>query len=217
MMRKFGIWEGISLVGDVVETAREKRYMRRSVAGKLQTPTFSCTGRVTVMPVFSASGVFGPSLSIFRKAHLPLRQVAVDGEVETQTLSTFPSHNAMILMAKIAPGVTLDSFYQWAVRLTNFVSHLTSGSRMILSTYDAYRSHISLRVLKHFRNHGLIVYALMSHNSGTQPPCEAVIFRLLKHEVNKSIGKVGYAFSKPRLDVFKFCAVSKRAYRRSIT
>lgn len=43
-------------------------------------------------------------------------------------------------------SVEYDSFYQWEQMFTSHIAELTDGGRDALLTYDAYRSHLSLRV-----------------------------------------------------------------------
>lgn len=78
------------------------------------------------------------------------------------------------------PGVTADSFYQWALRFTAFIKRLVADGRKVLLTYDAYRGHMTLRVLEHLRDNAVIVYALPAHASGNRQLVTRVPFAASK-------------------------------------
>ena len=87
----------------------------------------------------------------------------------------------------------------------------------MLLMYDAYRSHMTLRVLKHLLAHNIIVYGLLSHTSGRTQSCETGVFRNLKQAVNDAMFEVGRAPDAIPMNIYELCALLHYTYRCAFT
>ena len=188
------------------------RLLRRNTRSELRAPNFSYNSRVTLMPCISAGGDAGPPLFAFKGARLPYRVVIQNGVECTETLSTHLPQNSLVNMREVIAGVDGESFHQWAKVFTDYVSHLTENVRHVLLIYDAYRSHLSLRVLQQFEQHRVVVYALPSNTAQKTQPCDALLFAVFKNRLNHEIIAVSEIQNSPPLVVYDICKVLNVAY-----
>lgn len=120
-------------------------------------------------------------------------------------------------MEERSPGVQADSFFECALHLTKSVTHLVQNEREILLTYDAYRTHMTLRVLEHLNSHGVIVYAVPLHAFGKTQPCDTGLFQTIKQKDDSTISEVGCNAAAPSIDVYNLCAILLNAYKITFT
>lgn len=208
---------GISPGRDVRGKVRQRCFFRRDGATDVQLATFSYSDRITVLPSINAAGDLGPCLFIFKGAHLPYREVQVDGKTHVQTLSTFLPRHAFVRMRPETASIDGDSFFDFAKRFTEHVADLTSDGRHVLLTFDACRSHMTLKALQHFRDNRVIVYALPAHTSGKTQPCDVVVFGVFKQEINRLISVVASGGPATTIDVYQLCSILKKAFYCAFT
>lgn len=91
-------------------------------------------------------------------------------------------------------------FFKQAHRLFESVRDLTATNHKVILTYDAYRSHISLRALELFDENNVVVYALPAQNSSKKQTCDVTVFENLKHELNDCIGSAADVCSSDLFD-----------------
>lgn len=159
------------------------------------------------MPVVSAAGEYGPS------PLLPCRDVPIDGTGHAQTLTEFLPTGALVSIEPSTPGVNGDSFY----RGLRTLPHLLADRRKVLLTYDAYRSHTTIKVLEHLRANGMVVYALPAHTFGKTQPCDTGVFRTFKKVLNTIISKLNQKVDGTPYDIYELCSILARAFRYSFT
>lgn len=170
-----------------------------------------------MLSVVSAAGDITPVLFVFKGARIPYREIIVDDAVHFETVAYFLPRDALVCMRSDVSGVDADIFHQFAIRFTESVKNLTSGGRHVLLTYDACRSHMSLRTLLHFQSSNVIVYAIPSNTSGKLQTCDTGLFGALKMEVNQAISDVAMPKSTMSIDIFQLCSLTRHAFYRSFT
>lgn len=107
-------------------------------------------------------------------------------------------------------SVDSDSFYHWAQVFTEQVSDLSANRRYALLIYDAYRSHLLLRVLQHLKDRRIIVHALPAKTLGRIQPSDVLLFAAYKSALNKAISTVTEIPSAALLDVYEFARYSNK-------
>jgi len=203
---------------DVVGAIKERRYLRRERHQRdIIIPEFVSSSRATVMAVVSAAGDTAPPLFVFKGARLPYRVVEEAGKEVVQTYSTFLPRGSAVAMRDQNGGVDSENFYQWARLFVESVKDLTSNGRKLLLTYDAYRAHLSLRVLELFLANGIIVYALPAHTSGKLQPLDVVVFSAFKAALNSAVTTVLGRDPGSLLNMWDYCALLRAAYGESFT
>lgn len=125
-----------------------------------------------MLPCISAAGDVGPTLINFQSKRVPYREVLVDGQVYLEGLGTYLPRGCLLKMRKEVASIDGDSFYQFAQAFAAHVKDLTTDGRKILLTFNACRSHMTLRTLEHLLDHNVVVYALPAHTSGKIQPLE---------------------------------------------
>ena len=91
------------------------------------------------------------------------------------------------------------------------VRHLTSNDTKVLLTFDGYRSHISFRVLEHFRVNNDVFYALPAHSSVKLQTCDVVIFDVFKLEMNNTLTIIVSESEMNSIDVYQLCRIIRHA------
>ena len=86
------------------------------------------------------------------------------------------------MQEKVA-GVDSSSFSAWARLFVIHVADRTDCRREFLLTYDAYRAHVSFRVLELFEASDIVIYALPAHDSGMTQPPDAPALGIFKKEI----------------------------------
>ena len=112
---------------------------------------FTYNSHITVLPSFSASGEVGPLIFVMKGTSLPFREILVEGQRYIKNITSQLPRNSLVSMRELKPGEDSDDFFQFADKFCDFVSHLTRNGRHILLTYNAYRCHMMLHVLRYFR------------------------------------------------------------------
>lgn len=149
---------GVSAGRYTAGKVRQPRFMPRDEpATDIKKVGVSKTDRDTVMPCVSAAGDVAPVLFVFKGAQLPFREVRMHGQTRVETLSSHLPRVSVVAMRKEGGGVDGEVFYQWALHFTEHIKDLTTGGRHVLLIYDGYRSHMTLRVLKHLRDSNVVV------------------------------------------------------------
>lgn len=97
------------------------------------------------------------------------------------------------------------------------VSGLTANGRTVLLSYDCYRSHMNVRVLKLLENNGIVVHALSAHTSGKTQPFEVKLFSKFKMKLKDVIADAIVPFTVDKLDVFDFCGMMWQAFDETLT
>ena len=82
-------------------------------------------------------------------------------------------------------GVDSECVYRWDLEFRKFMRHVTEGGRKLLLTYDAYRLHVSLRVLEHFLSNNIIGYVLIAHTYRWTQPLDVVTLEAMKQMLPK--------------------------------
>ena len=88
-----------------------------------------------------------------------------------------------------------------------FFSDLTCNGQNLLLMYDACRAHMTLRIVEHFFEYNVVVYALPANTFSKTQPCDAVVFGVYKKEINCAIMKVAIRKIGHIIEVFEFCAI----------
>lgn len=202
---------------DASGNGKRRRYLRRRGELDLKLPDFVRTGRTSLMPVVSAAGDVGPPLFVFKGTSLPYRNVIENGNIVTQTYTTYLPRGACVAMRAEGGGIDIANFLSWAQLFVSSVKDLTSNGRKVLLTYDGYAAHMSLPVLQLFRTNNIVVYALPAHTSGKLQPLDVVAFSVYKRNLNNLIAKVVRADATDELDMFHFCAIMREAFYESFT
>ena len=89
--------------------------------------------------------------------------MVINGQMCTETYASYLPHNSCISLRSELAGVDSANFYEWAKHFVESVRSATTGGRKLLLSYDAYRAHLSVRVLSLYLDHGIIAYALPAH------------------------------------------------------
>ena len=165
-----------------------------------------------MMPCISASGEVGLTLFVFKGVKMPYREVSAGGINSIETpLSKLPPNSLMYFREEIG-GVDSECFYLWALKFTQYISRLTCNGRKVLLTYDAHRSHMSLRVLEHFKENNVIVYALPAHTSGVTQPLDVITFGSMKQKLDGLISNAIDLQTLHAFDLFQMCTLIRRAF-----
>ena len=146
---------------------------------------------------------------------MPYRNVIIDGQMCTETYASYIPQNACISLRDERAGVDSANFYEWAKYFVESVRSATAGDRKLLLTYDAYRAHLSVRVLSLFLDHGIIAYALPAHTCCALQPCDLAVFARFKTELNDEISAMVTPGHSSELDMYMFCGALRSAYLRS--
>eukprot|EP00171_Calliarthron_tuberculosum_P008123 IDg8123t1 len=157
---------------------------KRSGSRDMRIPDFGQIHRTTMMLTVSASGEVGPVIFVFKGKHLPYRSVMRGGHVQQETYVDHLPRTAMISTREERGDVDAANFLEWVWLFVAHVKDLVTDVRKLPSTYDGYRSHMSLEVLQYFEKHNVAVYALPAHTSGKTQPCDVVLFSAFKARLN---------------------------------
>lgn len=114
---------------DVDGSATMRHYLTRGGGGDVHAADFKQMGRITVMPVVSAAGDFGPTLFVSKGKALPYRNVVRGGHVVAESYADYLPRNAVISTRDERGGVDSDNFFQWAKLFVEHVKDLTAGGR----------------------------------------------------------------------------------------
>ena len=106
---------------------RQRRFLRRHGASDAQLASFSHTSRITLLPSISAAGDIGSTLFIFKGSKQPYCEALVDGQIYIETLSLHLPRGALVRMSEEVPSIDSDSFYEFALKFTAHVRHLTNN------------------------------------------------------------------------------------------
>ena len=210
---------GFSPGKDLRGITQKRRFSRRdnNVQSNVVVAEFKNCHRFTMMPCISASGDIGPTLFLFKGIRLPYREVNVGPNRVVETpLHKLPRNSLLYFREDIA-GVNTECFYKWALEFTKHVDHLTSGGRKILLTYDSYRSHMSLKVLEHFKTSNVLVYALPAHTSGKTQPLDVVTFGSMKQSLDELISNAIEIETLEAFDIYQLCTLVKKAFTKAFT
>lgn len=202
---------------DVAGASSSRRYTTRSRTGDMRVPDFASTHRTTMMPVVSAAGETGPVLFVFKGSALPYREVSRGSTVVTETFADYLPRGAVITTRADCGGVNSNNFYLWAQHFVAHIAPLTNGGRKVLLIYDAYRAHMTLRVLEFFDKNNVVAYALPAHTSGKTQPCDVVLFGVFKKKLNDFLLRATQEDRAEKIDAFEFCALMRAAYREAFT
>eukprot|EP00171_Calliarthron_tuberculosum_P002526 IDg2526t1 len=202
---------------DVDGAPTTRHYLTRQGGSDMRVADFKQLHRITMMPVVSAAGDYGPTLFVFKGRALPYRSVVRGGHVVAETYAEYLPRNAVISTRDDRGGVDGDNFLQWAKLFVAHVKDLTAGGRKVLLTYDAYRSHMTLRALELFEKNNVQVYALPAHTSGKTQPCDVVLFGVFKRRLNEAVQLAGSADNADQVDAFAFCAMMRFAFYKAFT
>lgn len=202
---------------DVNGASSSRRYLTRGGGGDMRTAEFAAISRITMMPVISAAGDSGPTLFVFKGTRLPYRNVARGGHVVAETYADYLPRDAVISTRADHGGVNADNFFQWATRFVAHIEDLTNGGRKVLLVLDAYRAHMTMRVLEYLDKNNVVVYALPAHTSGKTQPLDVVLFGSFKKHLNEGILLAARRDRVDRFDTFEFCALLRSAFYAAFT
>ena len=208
---------GVSPSKEMRGSVRKKRFLRRDSASDCVNAAFAYSNRITIMPSISASGLVRPTVWVFKGAILPVREIAINGRLEVQTLTSFLPANSLINIREDVAGVDSGRFYEWVIQFVTHAAHLTTGDKKILLTFDRHRCHMSVRVLEYLRRNNIVVYAIPSHSSGKTQPLDTCVFRNLKHHVNQLVSETITPSHHTGMVVYELCATIKMAYIYAFT
>ena len=152
-------------------------------------------------------------LVVFKGEKLPYRVAVRDGKEVVETPAKYLPRRSIVATRKERGGVDSDHFYRWAEVFVDYMRDLTKDGGKVLLTYDGYRAHISVRVLRLFRDNGVIAYALPSHSSGKLQPLDVKVFSSLKAQLQNTAGNCITVHGSRRMDIFYFCAIFGHACR----
>eukprot|EP00171_Calliarthron_tuberculosum_P002674 IDg2674t1 len=96
------------------------------------------------------------------------------------TYAEYLPRSAVISTREDRGGVDSDNLLHWAKKLTAYFRKLTVAGRKVVLNYDAYRSRMALRTLKHFEKNIVEFYALPAHTSGRTQLYDVVPFGSLR-------------------------------------
>eukprot|EP00171_Calliarthron_tuberculosum_P023847 IDg23847t1 len=202
---------------DVDGAPTARHYLTRQGGSDMRAADFKQLHRITMMPVISAAGDYGPTLFAFKGKALPYRSVVRGGNVVAETYADYLPRSSVISVREDRGGVNSDNFLQWAKMFVAHVKDLTTAGRKVVLTYDAYRSHMTLRALECFEKNNVEVYALPAHTSGKTQPCDVVLFGVFKKRLNEAVQLVARADTRDCIDAFAFCALMRSAFYRAFT
>eukprot|EP00171_Calliarthron_tuberculosum_P001518 IDg1518t1 len=172
---------------EVAEAASRRRFLTRGGSGDLRLPDLGSLHRSTMMPVVSAAGETGPTLFVFKGCSLPFREVVRGGSVVVETVADQLPRNAVVATRADSGGVDSGNFFLWATHFVRYMAPLTAGGRKVLLVYDAYRAHMSLRVLELLDANNIVAYALPAHTSAKTQPCDVVLFGAYKTRLREML------------------------------
>ena len=111
--------------------------------------------------------------------------------------------------------VDSECIYRWELEFRNFMRHLTEGGRKILLTYDAYRLHVSLRVLEHFLSNCIIAYSLIAHTCRRTQPLNVVALDAMKQKLSKLVQESIDTESFNSFDLFQMFTLATNLFQDS--
>lgn len=86
---------------------------------------------------------------------MPFRVNLVNGTMVVESISEYLLTRSTLVMRKDG-GFDSSNFLSWAEKVVEHVKPLTIGGRKVLITYDGYKAHMTLKVLKMFDNAGMM-------------------------------------------------------------
>lgn len=107
-----------------------------------------------------------------------------------------------------------ESFYEFAKMFYEHDKDLTAGGRPVLLTYDAYRSHLSVRALLHFRKNNVIIYSLPAKTSGKTQSVDVTLYGSFKREITNNVSDAVDIPNAPPVDVHSFCLILRYAFNK---
>ena len=134
--------------------------------------------------------------------------------------SLFLPPDSIIATHREIGGMSLSNFPQW---LTN-IQHLTQNGCEVLLSYDASRSHLSLKWLSILKNGGVEAYELPSHTSEHTQSLYLSGFGTFKIAINERLhavmtGRRAEAATRGntsrKLSIYDLCVVFRTAYDES--
>ena len=87
----------------------------------------------------------------------------------------------------------------------DYVRDLTKDGGKVLLTYDAYRAHISTKVMRLFRENGVLAKVLYSKTNGKLQPLDVTVFSSLNVHLPKTGSGCVTSTASRRIDMFDFC------------
>ena len=125
-------------------------------------------------------GLLSPPLFVFKGSRIPYHTIFVNGRETVETYADHLTRNACITVRDKVGSVDSTNFVFWATHFARSLVDLTANGRKIILTFDAYRAHMSLRVLNLFSEHRVIAYALSAYSSSALQPCNVALFDSFK-------------------------------------
>ena len=107
-----------------------------------------------------------------------------NGKWETPA-DSLPQSNYM-LMREVA-GVDSDIFYEWVRSFILETSFLHARGKKMLLIFDGYGSHWTYRVLRLFKDNGIVIVSLPSHTSHVLQPLDVGVFRPWKNAFRSAL------------------------------
>lgn len=115
------------------------------------------------------------------------------------------------------PGVNCDAFLSWAKHFTELVKDLNAGGCKGLLTLDSYRSHMSVKAMCHFEEHGVLCYGIPYHTSGKTQPADVRLFGSFKQQLNPAICSATDPYNVGLFNVFEFARILTSTFCTSFT
>lgn len=154
---------------------------------------------------------------MLKGSSIPYRVVIRDGVKVTKSPASYLPSNAVFAMRSENGGVDSTNCLNWASVFVKYTAPLRTKNRKVLLVYDGYRSHLSLPVLKLFKQNGIVIYALPAHSSGKTQPLDTVVFSSFKGSINETLQTFLLAAPERSINLYGFCAVLSGAYRTAMT
>lgn len=202
---------------DCTKSPRTKSYCLRGSYAQQQAPKFSNVKRITMMRFVFADSHVGRPLFAIRGTQLKFRFVIKNGIRVMETVADCLPRDSLITTRQEVASVDSHNFYNWAAVFAEDMKGLTDNGRKVLLILDGYRCHMAYPILKLLETHGIIVYALPAHTSGSTQPLDVSVFGPFKEHLRNCIEELATPFSTNVYDVFDYLKVMREAYGLAFT
>ena len=112
----------------------------------------------------------------------------------------------------------MSCFFSWATNFVSDTEYLRRVKQKILLAYDGYGSHVTYRVLKLFRDNGIVVVSIPAHNSHALQPLDVDVFGSMEKAFRSCVSKrIVTRNNVVKNDIYTLCEFLRNYFLESMT
>ena len=129
-----------------------------------------------------------------------------------ETVANCLPHDSLVATREEVASVASPNFSNRAAVFAEDMKGLTANGRNVLLILDGFRCHMAYPILKLLETHGIFVYALPAHTTGSIQPLDLNVFGTFKEHLRNCIEELATLFSTNVYDIFRLFESNERGF-----